>query len=387
MPLFLDFPEPRIEQTAFTIAGWVAGDSPSVPVKVSINGRRVPYALQESPGLNAALPGFAFVRRVVSHGHVVVDCGEDVVGEIELQFGDEMVKKHVSIAPSLRDAAMREMNLREKTRAWCQANLQCPVCGSTGLRVAAEQVNCRFCGVRFPQGNRALDLISPELRRRASIVDSVNVSNNPYTPLALELINKTVRKGGWVLDCGAGSRAERIENVVNVEVVDYLSTDVLAVGEALPFADESFDAVLSLAVLEHVRDPFKCAQELMRVLKPGGNIIADVPFLQPVHGYPNHFYNMTRTGLTSLFDGGGEIIACYTPIHGHPIWAMQWFASAYLHGLPPDIREQFGRRTLSDLAKPFGPSDLVRPEVSELNSNTIEILACLNTVVVRKHVR
>jgi len=386
MPLFLDLPEPQIEQTDFAIAGWVAGDSPNVPVRVSINGRRVPHSLQESPGLSAALPGFAFVRRVVAHGHVV-DCGEDAIGEIDLQFGEEAVKKHVSVAPGLYDVAAREMRLREKTRAWCEANLQCPVCASRGLRVAAEHVTCRFCGVRIPQGSRALDLISPGLRLQASLVDTTNVSNNPYTPLALELINKTVRKGGWVLDCGAGSRAERIENVVNVEIVDYSSTDVLAIGEALPFADESFDAVLSLAVLEHVRDPFKCAQELMRVLKPGGNIVADVPFLQPVHGYPNHFYNMTRTGLTSLFDSGGEIIACYTPTHGHPIWTMQWFTSAYLHGLPPDIREQFGHRTLFDVAKPVGPSDLVRPEVNQLDSNAMEVLACLNTVVVRKHVR
>ena len=77
---------------------------------------------------------------------------------------------------------------------------------------------------------------------------------------------------------------------------------MLGVGEALPFKDNAFDAVLSLSVLEHVRDPFACAAEIARVLKPGGKLICCVPFLQPLHGYPHHYYNMTGQGLRALFE-------------------------------------------------------------------------------------
>jgi len=45
---------------------------------------------------------------------------------------------------------------------------------------------------------------------------------------------------------------------------------VAAVGEALPFRDDSVDIVVSLMVLEHVTDPRKVIEEVFRILKPGG---------------------------------------------------------------------------------------------------------------------
>ena len=74
---------------------------------------------------------------------------------------------------------------------------------------------------------------------------------------------------GLILDCGAGRRPIYYSNVVNFEIVAYDTTDVRGVGESLPFETDSFDAVFSFAVLEHVKDPFRCASEICRVLKPG----------------------------------------------------------------------------------------------------------------------
>ena len=48
-------------------------------------------------------------------------------------------------------------------------------------------------------------------------------------------------------------------------------------GYQLPFAAESFRAVLLVAVLEHTREPWRLLAEARRVLKPGGLVVIVVP--------------------------------------------------------------------------------------------------------------
>ncbi len=57
---------------------------------------------------------------------------------------------------------------------------------------------------------------------------------------------------------------------------------ICAAGECLPFPDESFDAVLSHEVLEHVNNDQQAVAEMVRTLKPGGRIVVFVPN----RGYP-----------------------------------------------------------------------------------------------------
>ncbi len=53
-------------------------------------------------------------------------------------------------------------------------------------------------------------------------------------------------------------------------------------AEALPFASNAFEAVLSHEVLEHVADDRKALREIFRVLRPGGRLVLFVPN----RGYP-----------------------------------------------------------------------------------------------------
>ena len=95
------------------------------------------------------------------------------------------------------------------------------------------------------------------------------------------------------LDMGAGLRRDYRPNVVYAEIAMLPSTDILCFGDTLPFEDDTFDGFVSLAVLEHVPHPFVVAEQLVRVVKPDGWVLVDWPFLQSVHGYPNHYSNAT----------------------------------------------------------------------------------------------
>ncbi len=53
--------------------------------------------------------------------------------------------------------------------------------------------------------------------------------------------------------------------------------EVVALGDALPYDDNHFDIVISQAVFEHISEPDRVAQELLRVVKPGGLIAAITP--------------------------------------------------------------------------------------------------------------
>jgi SAM-dependent methyltransferase len=53
--------------------------------------------------------------------------------------------------------------------------------------------------------------------------------------------------------------------------------DVLEPGQPLPYADERFDAVASMDVIEHVTDPLGWVREALRVLKPNGLLFLTTP--------------------------------------------------------------------------------------------------------------
>ena len=73
------------------------------------------------------------------------------------------------------------------------------------------------------------------------------------------------------------------------------------------FPDDSFDVVVCNAVLEHVTHPHVAARELIRVLKPGGEIWVEVPWLQPFHEVPKDYWRATPDGMRIWMEGLEEI--------------------------------------------------------------------------------
>lgn len=67
------------------------------------------------------------------------------------------------------------------------------------------------------------------------------------------------------------------------------------------FRSESFAAVVSLSVLEHVVAPWLVAAECAKVLKHGGLTFQIAPWLWPTHSQPNDFWRFSPEGLQQLF--------------------------------------------------------------------------------------
>lgn len=106
-----------------------------------------------------------------------------------------------------------------------------------------------------------------------------------YTALARDSAQQVGQyhelQGQLLLDVGGGPGYFRDEFVragaryfsVDIEphdVTGYHADRVVGSGMELPFRDGAFDIAYSSNVLEHVPDPWRMAEEMLRVVRPGG---------------------------------------------------------------------------------------------------------------------
>jgi SAM-dependent methyltransferase len=155
---------------------------------------------------------------------------------------------------------------------------------------------------------------------------------------------------GRVLDVGCASRwVERwLEPGCIYVGLDYPATgrdlykarpELFADASALPLQDATFDTVVLLEVLEHLRRPREALQEVARVVRPRGKVLLSMPFLYPVHDAPHDYQRLTIHGLIRDVEAAGLRIECVTPALGS-VETAGLMASLALGGAAAKIIEQ-----------------------------------------------
>lgn len=327
--LFAGTPEDQRVRTAIcTIDGWFAWARDGGPFELRLNGRALPYL-----PLKRTDAARIFGARHCRGFRAYFDVSEllPAAGALDLEVvrgGQAAAAERLELTKEAVAQAEAAAGARARKREWLFEH----VTGGVDKR-----------------GEGPLNFLPEEWKQEFRIDDPAAISAHAYDETATGIIDEARRAGGKVLDCGSGLRASVDETVICVEVAALPTVDVLAVNQRLPFRDGVFDAVLSLNVLEHVTEPFQCAAELARVLKPGGILYCCIPFLQPEHGYPHHYFNATRQGLRQLFEKRMEMVRSFVPRSGEPVWTLAWFAASYAAELPEQERRRFLNMRLGDL--------------------------------------
>lgn len=84
---------------------------------------------------------------------------------------------------------------------------------------------------------------------------------------------------------------------VEYKIMDYTpqyNPDIVGDIHNIPLKNNSVDAIICLAVLEHIENPFKAFSEMYRILKKGGYLLVYVPFLYAYHAHPGYYGDYWR---------------------------------------------------------------------------------------------
>ena len=71
---------------------------------------------------------------------------------------------------------------------------------------------------------------------------------------------------------------------------------------------DAHDVVICEQVLEHVPDPWRAAQTLHDLCRPGGSVVVSTPFLVRVHPTPYDFWRFTEDGLRRVLESAGLVV-------------------------------------------------------------------------------
>ena len=185
---------------------------------------------------------------------------------------------------------------------------------------------------------------------------------------------RRVPSGGMWLDAGCGSGyfsrilAQRKARVIGLDAswnmirearalavaagleaqLDFRKVDTI---EKLPFDDETFDGCICLSVLEYLKNPSSCIEEIVRTTKKGGAVILSIPHKMSV-------VRMAQIGLKEvdrIFGKHGVNYVEFSKFSDTPKKFGERLKSLGLHDIDIDVFDPF----IPSFLHPFLPPSMI----------------------------
>ena len=129
---------------------------------------------------------------------------------------------------------------------------------------------------------------------------------------------------GKTIDIGGGKDVDYLSFIKKDEVFELRNFDIKT-GDAvdfetekLPLADGMYDTVLFLNVMEHIFNYQHIANEVVRIVRPNGQLIGFVPFLMWYHPDHSDYFRYTDEAIEKIFKQTGATNLTVTSIHWGP---------------------------------------------------------------------
>ena len=195
--------------------------------------------------------------------------------------------------------------------------LACPECKGDLVFDLDKKCSCMKCKSEFPVKNSVINFLqssdetsvtndvngqSRTIKFLRKVFNIVRVSSTFKTKKNKnripDLVN-SMASDDFLVNIGAGN-TDYPPELINFDIEKTSNVDVLADGRKLPLKSGSVSLVISQAVLEHAPDTNANIAEIERIMKPGGLLYLEVPFMQTYHAHPHDYYRFTHQGLRSF---------------------------------------------------------------------------------------
>ncbi len=134
------------------------------------------------------------------------------------------------------------------------------------------------------------------------IEDNMDKFDGPYLEIGSRDYGNTQDIRGLV-----GKKEGDSQNYIGIDMisgkgVDHVLDLTIDISEIDKVLDgKRFGTIFCLSVLEHCDQPFKMAENMTKLLAPGGKVYISAPFAWMFHGYPSDYWRFTHEGIKKLF--------------------------------------------------------------------------------------